>query len=80
MLDNISSIASVFCLSFCHWATVSIVIISTAERLVYLLGLQGDALLPWFLLISGAKILADVDERHAWMIRVAFILPSRVSV
>jgi hypothetical protein len=45
----------------------------------YLLELQGDALLPWFLVVSRAEELANVDEWNAWMvIRVISILPDRV--
>jgi hypothetical protein len=35
---------------------------------VYLLEFEGDAFLPWFLVLPGAKILSDVDERSAWML------------
>ena len=61
------------------WPIVNTVIIRMIGHLVYLFELQGDPLLPWFLVLLGAKILADVDERDTWMvIRVISILPNRV--
>jgi len=61
------------------WLIVNTVIIGRIDHLVYLLELQGDPLLSWFQVIPGGKMLADVDERHAYtVIRVTSTLPNYV--
>ena len=51
--------------------------IGTLEYFAYLLGLEGDPLLARFLVLSRVEILADVNERDAWVIiTVTSVLPT----